>query len=240
MTGRDLWLDVDIPDEEFRVEDFRRARARMAERNRRARAAAARARRIRRWEESIPARYRRWDFRNDAHWSNISSRIGPAGVADVEAYLDAPTCFAVLHGDNGLGKSILSVMLARELVGDGVVDTVEMVTGTDILHEFSTFNAFSDDGGVDPVRRYSGCGLLIVDDVAGDNERITASQEQKLATVLETRYRCERPTIMTTNAALRGSPTSGVGLAEYFPPRIWQRIIDDCTIITFTGETMRG
>lgn len=246
---KNVWLEGrDIEDEDFDVERYRATRRRAAEANRKKLERDARNSRIRAWEKTIPKRYRSYSYDNDEHWGNIAERIGSLGVQEFGDYLDNPTCFAILRGDNGLGKTILSIMMARELVGDEVVKSVEMVTGTDVLHEFSTYDAFANNGAVDPVKKYSTCDLLILDDVAGDNEHMSATQQQKLSSVLEYRYRTERLTIMTTNMALRGSMgragsargVSGAGLNNYFTPRIWNRIADDVTIITFEGESMRG
>lgn len=195
------------------------------------------------WEKSMPKRYRRYSLHNKEHRKNIMDRLGEDGTRQVNEYFASPTCFLVLQGDNGLGKSIMSVMLAKELVRSGDVSTVEMVTGTDLLYQFSTYDPFSRDGGsVDPVVKYTAPDLLILDDVGGDNERVTPSQEQKLSSILDTRYREERLTIITTNMAVQGSVgrNGGVGLMEYFTPRIWSRISDDFDLIVFTGESMRG
>lgn len=195
------------------------------------------------WEQSVARRYRKYSLRNKEHRDNIMARVGEVGKSQLNDYFDSPTCYLVLRGDNGLGKSIMSVMLARELVRSGQVGTVEMVTGTDLLYQFSTYDPFSrDPGKVDPVAKYTSPDLLILDDVGGDNEKITPSQEQKLSSILDTRYREEKLTIITTNMAVQGSVGrgGGVGLMEYFTPRIWSRISDDFDLISFTGESMRG
>lgn len=191
------------------------------------------------WLNSVHSEHACLSFDTPGFIDKIRSVLTPVGREELNNYLEKPTKFLVLHGDTGLAKTSLAVALGTHLIQQGVVESADLVLGSTMLDSFSQYNPFSRDGQINPVKHYSEVDFLVMDDIGVGNEKITATQEQRLSAVIDNRWGEGKPTIITTNMAIN-TGHDGLGLDKYFTRSTWNRIIDDSHFIHFSGESFRA
>ena len=133
----------------------------------------------------------------------------------------------LLWGGVGTGKSFLAGCIANALMEQEV--PVRMTNFARILNELnSSFSGRNDI--VDRLCRYP---LLIIDDFG--IERETDYTLEQIYNIVDSRYRNQRPLIVTTNLAL-GELKDPQDVAH---ARIYDRLLEMCVPICFTGENFR-
>ena len=126
-------------------------------------------------------------------------------------------------GDVGTGKTYLAACVANALIEQEV--SVRMLNFSHILNSgFETRNELLED--------ICRCSLLIIDDFG--SERETEYGLETIHSVLDARYNCGKPMIVTTNLSLQtiNNPT------DVMHKKIYDRL-KNCVPVQFTGESFR-
>ena len=126
-------------------------------------------------------------------------------------------------GDVGTGKTYLAACIANALIEQEV--SVRMLNFSHILNSgFETRNELLED--------ICRCSLLIIDDFG--SERETEYGLETIHSVLDARYNCGKPMIVTTNLPLQNINHP----ADVMHKKIYDRL-KNCVPIQFTGESFR-
>ena len=135
----------------------------------------------------------------------------------------------LLFGNPGLGKTHLSAAIAREVSERGF--SVVYDTAAHVFERFETqkFSRDNEEADTD-VERILSCDLLILDDLG--TEMTTAFVQSALYTVINTRLREKRSTIISTN--LRPSE-----LTSRYSPQVASRVEGEYQFLPFVGEDIR-
>lgn len=140
-----------------------------------------------------------------------------------------PTSESLLfQGNSGLGKTHLSLAIAREVIekGYGVIYT----SAPDILSKLES-ERFGGERNTDATENLlKECDLLIIDDLG--TEFLTAFTLSKIYNIINTRMLLKKPTIVSTNLTLKE-------LQKNYSPRMVSRIIGEMTRLPFIGEDIR-
>lgn len=126
-------------------------------------------------------------------------------------------------GDVGTGKTYLATCVANALIEREV--SVRMLNFSHILNSgFETRNELLED--------ICCCSLLIIDDFG--SERETEYGLETIHSVLDARYSCGKPMIVTTNLPLQtiNNPT------DIMHKKIYDRL-KNCVPVQFTGDSFR-
>lgn len=133
----------------------------------------------------------------------------------------------LLWGGVGTGKSFLAGCIANALMEQEV--PVRMTNFARILNELnSSFSGRNDI--VDRLCRYP---LLIIDDFG--MERGTEYALEQIYNIVDSRYRSRKPLIVTTNLSL----TELQNPQDTAHARIYDRVLEMCLPILFTGKNFR-
>lgn len=126
-------------------------------------------------------------------------------------------------GDVGTGKTYLAACVANALIEKEV--SVKMLNFNHILNAgFETRNELLED--------ICRCSLLIIDDFG--SERETEYGLETIHSVLDARYSCGKPMIVTTNLPLQVIRNP----SDIMHKKIYDRL-ENCVPIQFTGESYR-
>ena len=126
-------------------------------------------------------------------------------------------------GDVGTGKTYLAACVANALIEKEV--SVRMLNFSHILNAgFETRNEL--------IEEISRCSLLIIDDFG--SERETEYGLETIHSVIDARYNCGKPMIVTTNLPLQiiNNPT------DMMHKKIYDRL-KNCVPVQFTGGSFR-
>lgn len=153
----------------------------------------------------------------------------------------------LIYGAAGNGKTFLSFAIANELYKRG--ETVLAISVSRILKIImDTYGNHSDTknmvnlGEIGVLNTLYESSLLILDDLGVENKTLWAYE--KLYSIIDTRYRAKRPTIITTNLTLDELRDNlsivDVKTGRYDESnRIYNRIVEMCVFIEVTGESWR-
>ena len=139
---------------------------------------------------------------------------------------DSPSL--LLTGNTGLGKTHLSLAIAREAIekGFGVIYTS---TQNMILNmEKEKFKSYYSEN--ESEKLYTDCDLLIIDDLG--TEYATAFSSAAIYNVINSRIMRNKPTIISTNFSMRE-------LEKYYTQRMVSRIIGNNIRLEFIGSDIR-
>jgi DNA replication protein DnaC len=105
----------------------------------------------------------------------------------------------ILSGNVGCGKTHLSVALLREFIiaGHANEKKVKFIPVIELLLELRRSFDSQQENEFDIIKRYSQLDLLLLDDLG--SEKISDWTISSLYVLLNNRYNCCRPTIITTN-----------------------------------------
>ena len=134
----------------------------------------------------------------------------------------------LLFGDVGTGKSFFAGCIANALLDQDV--PVLMTSFPTILNQLT---GVYPEERVDFINSLNGYDLLIIDDLGV--ERSTEFAMEQMFEVIDKRYRSGKPMIITTNLTLeqlRNPP-------DLAHARIYERILERCAPILFSGENFR-
>lgn len=135
-------------------------------------------------------------------------------------------CGLVLTGGVGTGKSFMAACIANALMEKGV--SVRMTSCSNIL---SQIYKAEDKAAV--IESYDKYDLLILDDFG--TERLTSFAEEQIYNIINGRYVCGKPLIITTNLTYRQlKQPESLGSS-----RIFDRINEMCLPVAVDGPSMR-
>ena len=134
----------------------------------------------------------------------------------------------LLFGDVGTGKSFFAGCIANALLDQDV--PVLMTSFPTILNQLT---GVYPEERVEFINSLNDYDLLIIDDLGV--ERSTEFAMEQMFEVIDKRYRSGKPIIITTNLSLeqlRNPP-------DLAHARIYERILERCAPILFSGENFR-
>ncbi len=136
----------------------------------------------------------------------------------------------LFSGRTGLGKTYLSISIAREVLERGF--SVYYVPAQTMIDHFERvrFSRSSTPGDADATREILRSDLLILDDLGA--EFVNSFSQSVLYSVLNERLVAGRPTIISTNLDFKR-------LAETYSERIVSRLIGNYTAMAFVGRDIR-
>jgi len=135
----------------------------------------------------------------------------------------------LLYGPVGTGKSFAAACIGNALMGE--LNTVVMTSLVKLLQQISAFdNKYSEEDLIDDLMRPS---LLILDDLGA--ERNTDFALEKVYNIIDSRYRSNKPLILTTNLSINQMKES----VDTRYSRIYDRIFEMCYPIKFDGVSRR-
>ena len=133
----------------------------------------------------------------------------------------------LLWGKVGTGKSYFAVCIANALMEQEI--SVRMTNFSAILNDLTA----SFEGRNEYIERLCRFPLLILDDFG--MERGTEYGLEQVYNVIDSRYRSRKPLIVTTNLSL----TELQNPQDTAHARIYDRVLEMCLPILFTGENFR-
>ena len=136
----------------------------------------------------------------------------------------------LFQGAPGLGKTHLSLAIAREVIdkGYGVVYVSAPALINKLAKESFDYGSKSDD--IPTVQTLSECDLLIIDDLG--TEFGTRFSVSSVYNIINTRVIMSKPTIISTNLTFKE-------LEETYNSRIISRMIGTLHRVVFTGSDVR-
>ncbi len=144
----------------------------------------------------------KWSKRYVDEWQNIKN-ISSSGL--------------MLYGDTGTGKTFIACC-----IGNALIETEQRVLIANIADMVDKISGFSDDKKTDYMEKIRKCDLLIIDDFGAS--RTTDYANELLYRIIDTRYRAEKPFIITTNLSPKQlTEEKDIGLK-----RIYERVIERC------------
>lgn len=136
-----------------------------------------------------------------------------------------------LYGSVGTGKTFASACIANYLMENG--KTVLVMNLGLYLIKLQKDWAEAESDVLNYVKN---CDLLIIDDLGV--EKISDWVRDKVFTLIDTRYRAEKPLIITTNLDLRGKDEK-TAIEARFGIRVADRIDEMCYSTLISGESKR-
>ncbi len=130
----------------------------------------------------------------------------------------------LFYGECSTGKTFAAACIANRLLDQGV--SVVMTSFVDILALLQR-DPEEADGLMERMNRVK---LLIIDDLGA--ERDTSYALEKVYSVIDSRYRQNRPLILTTNLSL----DEMLNETDVRYRRIYERVFEMCYPVEFTGE----
>lgn len=133
----------------------------------------------------------------------------------------------LLYGNVGTGKTYAAACIANELMDAG--NTVLMTNFSRIINKLQ--NSF--EGRQEYLDKLNDFDLLIIDDLAA--ERQTEYVQEIIFNIIDSRYRANKPLIVTTNLTIEElKQPDNVGKARTF-----DRILEKCFPVEFKGVSQR-
>lgn len=132
----------------------------------------------------------------------------------------------LLWGDVGTGKSYVAACIANALISQGIPTL--MTSFTRIYNEL--FPELDKNKYIDAINYNR---LLIIDDLGVEQQKNFALEN--LFTVIDERYKSNKPLIITTNLTLEQMEHP----AQMAHKRIYDRILEKCTPLAFDGCNKR-
>lgn len=175
----------------------------------------------------------------DLHYQRLSwmdaTGVEPAAQEVVLDYADHADQYfnaglgLVLHGTRGTGKTLLSTLLIKMLIGQG--HKVYFVTFQELIdHYVSGWRNPEDRAWFD--KRIRNASVLGIDDVGRENKSRIDMVESMFDHVIRPRVAASRPTIVTTNKSLDG-------LNGLYQGNVMSLLTEACLNHEFKGEDYR-
>ena len=132
----------------------------------------------------------------------------------------------LLYGNVGRGKTYAACEVANALIDKGY--SVMVTNFSRILNTLQ--GTFERQEYLDKLNGYS---LLVIDDLG--IERCTEFSKEQVYNVIDSRYRAGKPMIITTNLSIEQIKNP----ADIEDRRVYDRILERCFPIEFTGQNKR-
>jgi len=134
----------------------------------------------------------------------------------------------LFNGGTGLGKTMLSASVAREVAEQGY--SVAYETAAHLFAKLEKDRFHPDEDSAREVAKLTGCDLLIVDDLGTElpGNFVTAA----LYTLLNDRLLSGKPMLISTNLSMEE-------LGQRYSPQIASRLQGSFQLLPFVGEDIR-
>jgi len=167
-----------------------------------------------------------YTFANDKGYNPDEIKIARRYVAEWNT-MKANCTGLLLWGEVGTGKSFIAACIANALIEKGV--PVLMTNFSKILNTLT--GMFNEDRNrfIESFDEYS---LLIIDDLG--IERSSAFALEQVFNIIDSRYRCKKPMIVTTNLTM-----DELKHADLAHARIYDRILERCTPVMVNNTNIR-
>lgn len=134
-------------------------------------------------------------------------------------------------GGTGLGKTHLSLALARNIVEKGYGVMYESVQNLLSKIEKEKFSKdYNEKKALDTLEMALDCDLLIIDDLG--SEHLTAFTRSVIYNIINTRIITKKPTVISTNLDLNALKTQ-------YTDRIISRLVGEYDVFKFYGNDIR-
>lgn len=140
------------------------------------------------------------------------------------------------YGKPGVGKSYISFCIANYLM-ERMVPVVATSSVALINRIYESYGKYGEEGELEIVRSLNNADLLILDDLGAEHEGRTGKEKQIIYSILDSRSRSNKPTIITTNLSLeqlRAKLTGQDGVT-----RTYERLIEMCVPFEVKGVSKR-
>lgn len=135
----------------------------------------------------------------------------------------------LLHGNAGVGKTYSVSCIANFLMEHRKSVICTSING--LLRQFkSTYNSSSKESEKDVLEYIKTIDLLIIDDLG--TEQLTEWSNSILYEIIDTRYRSDKPLIITTNLQRQE-------FQNRYHQRINDRIFEMCVLVNCSGNSIR-
>lgn len=142
----------------------------------------------------------------------------------------------LFYGGVGVGKSYLSFCIANYLIKRFV--PVIAISSIGLINKvYEGYSKFGAEGEAEVIRSLNNADLLVLDDLGAEHEGRTGKEKQIIYSIIDSRIRNDKPTIITTNLSLtqlKQKVTASDGVN-----RTYDRLVASCTPLEFTGESKR-
>ena len=165
-----------------------------------------------------------WTFENDNGRNPLISKAKT--YADKWSDMLSKNIGLLLWGEVGTGKTYFAACIANALVENCV--TVKMTNFSTILNDL-----FYENDKNQYIDRLNNHSLLIIDDLG--IERDTEYALEQVYNIIDTRYKSNKPLIVTTNLTI----TEIKNPVDTAHKRIYDRVLEMCVPIKFDGENFR-
>ena len=170
---------------------------------------------------------RKHTFENDLGYNPKQMRMAKRYVQHWEELRKNATGL-LLWGDVGTGKSFIAGCIANALLDKGV--PVIMTNFARLLNKLTDMYAGDRNAYIDSFKRYP---LMIIDDLGV--ERNSEFAREQVFSVIDSRYRCELPMIVTTNLTLEELQHP----EDLSRSRIYDRVLERCLPIRVNDQNIR-
>lgn len=177
-------------------------------------------------------------FKLSYYSDQIDSKIGVSPRAMMERTLQKCQAYAsgfgtnsgnlLLNGGTGLGKTFLSVCIARAVAEKGY--SVRYESAPHLFDKLQKAKFTSDESAVREVEKLMACDLLVVDDLG--TEYAGQAATSLLYTLINDRMMEHKPMIISTNLTIEE-------LGKRYSPQIASRLQGGFVRLPFLGEDIR-
>lgn len=134
----------------------------------------------------------------------------------------------LLNGNPGLGKTFLSVCIARAVADGGY--SVVYESASRLFGQLERARFSQDPEAQSLAAKYTACDLLIIDDLG--SELVTPFVQSALYTVVNDRLLANMPTIVSSNL-------QSADFSDRYGPAIASRLLGSYRLVTFVGQDVR-
>lgn len=139
-----------------------------------------------------------------------------------------PSPSLLFTGSTGLGKTHLSLAIAREVIEKGY--GVLYVSAQNLLSAIESEHFQREGRQTDTLELASGCDLLILDDLGAEFQ--TPFTQSTIYNLLNTRMMKRLPFIISTNLSLKE-------IEKRYTERVVSRLLGSCRVYRFFGKDIR-
>lgn len=139
----------------------------------------------------------------------------------------------LFYGGVGIGKTFLSFCVANKLLKNYI--TVIAISSIGVINRiYESYKKFGSEGEQQIINQLKNAELLIIDDLGAEYK--TDKSKQLIYSIVDSRYRDQKPLIITTNLSL-GNLKKHLKIDEI--DRTYDRIIEMCIPVEFEGKSRR-
>lgn len=171
------------------------------------------------------SRMENWTFENDDGANPSLTKKAKNYVKFFKDFYDKGRGI-LLYGNIGSGKTFIACCIANGLIDEGF---------SVIVKNFNSIanQLFSTSKKDEYMENLTNCALLILDDI--DVERDTSYMDEIVFGVIDSRYRAQKPIIVTTNL----NPAQMKNTSNKERKRVYSRLMEMCTPILVEGNDRR-